>query len=132
MSNPRHESVRTSPKHVSLDVGNGQCAKICLQLLATQTFLVYVLGSAIGCKHSTRGNPRLWLFPKIRGLILVAPITRTIIYLGPFWGPLFMEAPLLYEEHFRPPCAFPAPVASAATSSEGPQKLATIEASSGL
>ena len=36
----------------------------------------------------------IWLFPKIRGPILVAPIIRTIIYLGLFWGPLFMEAPV--------------------------------------
>ena len=36
-----------------------------------------------------------WLFPKIRGPILVVPIIRTIVYLGLFWGPLFMEAPTL-------------------------------------
>ena len=31
----------------------------------------------------------IWLGP-----ILVVPIIRTIIYLGLFWGPLFMEAPI--------------------------------------
>ena len=36
----------------------------------------------------------IWLFPTIRGPILVVPIIRTIIYLGLFWGPLFMEAPI--------------------------------------
>ena len=36
----------------------------------------------------------VWLFPKIRGPILVVLIVRTIIYLGLFWGPLCMEAPV--------------------------------------
>ena len=36
----------------------------------------------------------MWLFPQIRGPILVVPIIRTIIYLGSFWGPLFMEGPI--------------------------------------
>ena len=31
---------------------------------------------------------------KIRGPILVVPIIRTRIYLGLFWGPLFLEAPI--------------------------------------
>ena len=29
---------------------------------------------------------------------MVVPIIRTIIYLGPFWGPLFVEAPHLGPE----------------------------------
>ena len=43
----------------------------------------------------SKGIPRgIWLFPKIRDPILVAPITRTTIHLGLFLGPLFMEAPI--------------------------------------
>ena len=36
----------------------------------------------------------IWLFPKFRGPILVAFAIRTLIYLGLFGGPLFMEAPI--------------------------------------
>ena len=39
-----------------------------------------------------RNSSSIWLFPKIRGPILLVPIIKTIIYLGLFWGPLFMEA----------------------------------------
>ena len=34
-----------------------------------------------------------YMAPYVRGPILVVPIIRTRIYLGLFWGPLFMEAP---------------------------------------
>ena len=35
----------------------------------------------------------IWLFPKIRGPILVAPIIRTLIYLGLFGAPYSWKPP---------------------------------------
>ena len=46
------------------------------------------------CFRAPGVHEPMWLFPQIRGPILVVPIMRTIIYLGLFWGPLFMEAPM--------------------------------------
>ena len=37
--------------------------------------------------------PDMWLFPKIKGLILVVPIIRIITYLGLFWGPHLWSPP---------------------------------------
>ena len=44
----------------------------------------------------SRWYKAIWLFPKIECPSLVVPIMRTIVYLGLFWGPLFMEAPMGY------------------------------------
>ena len=32
----------------------------------------------------------IWGFPKIRGTILGVPMTRTIVFLGLYWGPLIL------------------------------------------
>ena len=37
----------------------------------------------------------IWLFPKTKGPVVVVPIIRTIVCLGLFWGPLFMEHPYI-------------------------------------
>ena len=50
-------------------------------------------GGSSWANPSLRVQVHKWLFPKIRGPILVVPIIRTIAYLSLFWGPLFMEAP---------------------------------------
>ena len=36
----------------------------------------------------------IWRLPKTRGPILVVLVIRIIVYLGLFWGPLFMETPI--------------------------------------
>ena len=36
----------------------------------------------------------IWLSSKIRGPILGVLIIRIIVYMGLFWGPLFMEIPM--------------------------------------
>ena len=41
---------------------------------------------------------RIWLFPKIRGPILVVPILRTIMYLGLFWAPYLWKPPYIHIE----------------------------------
>ena len=46
-------------------------------------------------KRPKATNDTIWLFPKTRGPILVVPLLRIIVYLGLFWGPLFMETPIL-------------------------------------
>ena len=34
---------------------------------------------------------RIWWFPKIRGTLLGAPIIKTILFGGLYWGPLLWE-----------------------------------------